>query len=393
MASRNIDLHNGKRPTPAPSDATPVMNPRQPRRKSKPLGSKKRPRRQLPVTLVSTAAAVLVGVSILPTLWPVYQMVSTGVESTVSRHPIRTLKGHSSWVYAIASSPDGKTLVSGSYDGQIMIWDVPSGELRQKLNAHADAVEALAITPDGRFLVSGSWDNRVKVWNLNTLEILHTFEGHRDDVKAVSISADGQWVASGGTDSTVRVWGLETGYERLTWHRSAWVKALAFSPDSEHLIIGSYDGSIVAQSLHASSSAETWADHGEAVWAVAFSPDGQRLASGSADGVIKLWHMADGAMHKTFAAHDETVSSLGWSPDGHYLVSSSTDGSIKVWNADTGEIMNHWMGHHKPIWALAVCPAEWTIATGSSEPTIKLWSPFGDRFGAGGSTHYESTVF
>ena len=390
MTSRNAKFFNGKLSTHSPNV---VATAPKPRKESKRFRNAKRPRHKLPVTLVSSATAALIGVSILPTVWPSYQTVSTDLKRTVSRQPIRTLEGHSSWVYAIALSPDGKTLVSGSYDGQIKIWDLPSGALRQTLQAHVDAIEALVISPDGRFLVSGSWDNRVKVWDLKTLNVLYTFAGHRDDVKAIAISADGKWLASGGADRTVHVWRVDTGQERFTWRHPAWVKTLAFSPDSDQVVIGGYDGGITVQSLHSNPVPQTWTGHRQAIWAVAFSPDGQTLASGGADGAIKLWRMVGGGMQKSFAAHHETVSSLAWSPDGRYLVSSSTDRSIKVWNVHTGEIVNRWIGHRKPIWSLAVSPDSWMIASGSSDQTIKLWSPFGASFDAGGATQYDPAVF
>jgi len=82
---------------------------------------------------------------------------STASKSMLIAEPSRTLKGHSAWVYAIAISPDGKTLASGSYNGTIKIWNLQRGELLHTINGHTDAVESLAISSNGQILASGSW--------------------------------------------------------------------------------------------------------------------------------------------------------------------------------------------------------------------------------------------
>ena len=112
--------------------------------------------------------------------------------STVS-NPIRTLYGHSAWVYAIAFSPDGRYLASGSYNKQIKIWSPTDGTLLNTLEGHGDAVVALAISSDSKVLASGSWDNRIKLWQLGTGQILKTLKGHTDDVEAIALSHSGDY--------------------------------------------------------------------------------------------------------------------------------------------------------------------------------------------------------
>jgi WD40 repeat protein len=80
-----------------------------------------------------------------------------------------TLKEHSWSVVALAFSPDGLILASGSIDGKIQLWDLGRknpAEAGLSLNAHTDAVNALAISEDSKFLVSGSRDRSIKIWSL-----------------------------------------------------------------------------------------------------------------------------------------------------------------------------------------------------------------------------------
>src|SRR5260370_135561 len=77
---------------------------------------------------------------------------------------MHTLEGHLSWITTLAISPDGQTLVSGSDDETIKVWNLPTGELLDTLEEHSGSVYALAISPDGQILASGGADRTIKIW-------------------------------------------------------------------------------------------------------------------------------------------------------------------------------------------------------------------------------------
>jgi WD40 repeat protein/predicted Ser/Thr protein kinase len=133
---------------------------------------------------------------------------------------IHTLKGHSSSVQCLAFSPDGSTLASGSKDSTIKVWNMATGEEIHTLTGHSDSVVSLAYSPtrfrgmsvaygpipDGQTLVSGSLDNTIKIWNVATGQLLHTLKGDANSVFSVAVSPDGQTLASGNEDNTINIW-------------------------------------------------------------------------------------------------------------------------------------------------------------------------------------------
>jgi WD40 repeat protein len=83
-----------------------------------------------------------------------------------SRQELRTLRGHTHPVYAVAVTPDGKQVVCGSADYTLKVWDLASGQELRSLSAHTSGVNSVALTPDGKQAISASSDETVRVWDL-----------------------------------------------------------------------------------------------------------------------------------------------------------------------------------------------------------------------------------
>jgi WD40 repeat protein len=109
---------------------------------------------------------------------------------------------------------------------------------------HDSFVSAVAFSPDGTRVVSGSLDGTARVWNAGYVlagdEVARM--PHEGGVCAVALSPDGRWVISGSADGTARVWEAESGIERFSLQHTAAVTSVAFSPDGRWIVTGSDDG-------------------------------------------------------------------------------------------------------------------------------------------------------
>ncbi|MBH8563092.1 serine/threonine protein kinase [Nostoc sp. CENA67] len=249
------------------------------------------------------------------------------------RREIRTFEGHSDWVYAVAISPDGLTIVSGSKDKTIKVWNLNTGQEIRTLRGHKSYVNSVAISPDGQTVVSGGYDKIIKVWNLNTGEEIRTLTGHSGEVLSVAISPDNQTIISGSTDDTIKIWNLSTGKEiRTLSNHSSDVNALAISPNGHLLVSASDDKTIKLWNLKTGKQIRTLTGHTADVNAIAFSPNGENVASGSDDKTVKVWNLSTGLAIHTFDKHTAEVFAVAYSPDGKTLVSGSKDNTIRIWH-------------------------------------------------------------
>jgi len=115
-----------------------------------------------------------------------------------------TLEGHTDFVKSLSFSPDCKTLCSGSVDGSIKFWYPADGSLVKSIDqAHTSYVSSVSYSPNGRILVSAGEDNTMKIWDAETFELKHTFEREFITVQ-LTVTADSNFIVSANTDHTVR---------------------------------------------------------------------------------------------------------------------------------------------------------------------------------------------
>ena len=210
---------------------------------------------------------------------------------------------------AIAFSPDGATLATGSADCRaVRLWDVATGRQWAVLRDHRGPIRSVSFSPDGSLLavasgmvpampepVGGSEVGEIRLWDLSGREPKPrtSLVGHKYGIVAAAFSPDGSTLASGGFDRMVKLWGVATGQEWATLvGHAGWIAALSFSADGTTLATGSHDQTIKLWDAATGQDMATLRGHTGNVYSVVFSPDDSLLASGSLDGTVRLWDVA-----------------------------------------------------------------------------------------------------
>ena len=263
------------------------------------------------------------------------------------------------------------TLVSGSAEG-VELWDL---ETRTGTTTSLSAgVTAVAVSPDGATLASGSASGQVQLLDLEGDRVAATLPGHTQAVRSLAFSLDGTVLASGGQDG-VRLWDVEARSSTATLPGA--VTSVALSPDGATLASGSGDG---LRLLDVETEAEVATyQHGSGGWgsgvnSVAFSPDGTLVASGGDDTTVRLWEMATGDNVAVLEGHDEPVRSVAFSTDGTMLASGDADLTVLLWDPVSGERLADLRGEGREVNAVAFSPDGATLAAGTEDGRIGLWS-------------------
>jgi WD40 repeat protein len=128
-----------------------------------------------------------------------------------STYLIRTLSGHDEGIYAMALTPDGEMVVSGT-PNVFKIWSVESGSCDKTFDSSKyGGVWDIQITLDGQYILVVTLSNAVEIINLSSIERLTPFIGHNKKVFTTSISTDSKLLVSGSEDQTIKVWDFATG--------------------------------------------------------------------------------------------------------------------------------------------------------------------------------------
>jgi WD40 repeat protein len=209
-------------------------------------------------------------------------------------------------VNAVAFSPDGKQLATGSGEpsrgGEIKIWDLASGQLvRDFSKVHSDAVLSLAFSPDGKLLASGAADKMARVTEVATGKIFRNFEGHTHHVLGVSWSADGRTLATAGADGMVKVWDVTTGDRKKNIEGyDKEVTAVSFVGATSNLVTSSGDNKVRLVGLDG-KEVRQFPDVADFMESAAVSANGKLVVAGGQDSVFRIWNTDDGNKLATFA--------------------------------------------------------------------------------------------
>jgi WD40 repeat protein len=283
--------------------------------------------------------------------------------------------------WAVAFSPDGQRLVSGHSTGAVQVWDASNGRLLLWLTGHEGSADAVAFSPDGQRIVSGSRkDGTIRVWDSAEGPVLGHLKGHQDSLQEIVFSTDGQRLVTRSANQTVWLWSAGDGVPVACLYQSFYVvlegggARHSLFADGQHVVHLSTEGIKVWDAVHGAAVSHVpsqgyfWYSH------VVFSLDGRRcLVCGHDAATAEVRDTDTGACLANLEGHEGKITCIAFSPDGQRVASGSGDGTIRLWDACNGAQLACMRGHEGLVTSVAFSPDGQRIASGSVDKTVRTW--------------------
>jgi len=272
-------------------------------------------------------------------------------------------------------SPDGQTIYAASNDGTVWGWDVKTGEVKLHLS-YEDAPIDIEVSPDGKRLLTGSADGTPQLLDAQTGAMICQFIGHTDPVWELAFSPDTRYVATSSLDKTARLWNTENcELLRVFSGHADGVASVEFSPDGKYLATGSWDKTARLWDVETGQELRQFIGHTcYLIRSVRFSPDGKYLLTGNCDKTARLWDVQTGLELYTLNGHTDQIWSVSFSRDGRYILTGSHDQTVWLWDLQNvyGE-HPQFVGHTDSIWGVTISPNGNLLATGGAGQSTRLW--------------------
>ena len=288
------------------------------------------------------------------------------------------LRGHGGPVRALSLSPDGKQLVSASFDTTAITWSLASGTAEKVLRFHEGAVNAVAVLQDGRIATSGE-DARIAIWQPGQDQPATVLQGHTAPVVSLAVSPDGKTLASASWDNTARLWPLGGGTPRVLEGHQQNVNGVAFTPDGRAVVTAGYDLTLRIWPLSGEGSPKI-VTLPTPLNSVVVAPGGGIITAGATGKVFFL--SAAGDLQGDIEAAAVPIIALAVSRDGKLVAASSIRGAIAIIEHGSRSLARTLVGPGLPAWSVAFLPDNRTLLTGGTDRLIRRWNALnGDHLG------------
>jgi len=350
---------------------------------------------------------------------------------------------HKDDILAVAVSPDGRMIITGSKDHAAYLWRTATGDLIAKLDGHAGAVIAVACSPDGSKILTGSQDKTARLWDSATGKPIGQPLRHEDGVSVVVFSPDGQmfctvsgpavqrWQTASAQaigeplkgagfavgaigfspngkviatadrfDFTpqVHLWDAASGKpigKPLNTAGSGWVKiptgeyndfaSIAFSSDSRR-VVTAWHNAYTWEAATGSPAGVAFENQVPSLMlAVAINPNDMTVLTGNVDSdrPAQLWNATYGKQIGKALPHLKAVHAVAFSPDGKLALTGGEDHTARIWDAATADPIGAPMRHQATVRFVAFTPDGKSVITSSDDRTVRVWALESNSIGDG----------
>ncbi|XP_054707013.1 LOW QUALITY PROTEIN: protein FAN-like [Uloborus diversus] len=284
-------------------------------------------------------------------------------------------KGHKEQITDVCITKDQKYIFSVSQDGLLKMYSLEEKRQLRSINVYNMALSSCSLMEDDRTVVVGSWDNYVYLYNVEYGKLLATTMAHDDSVTDVFFSNN--LLVTASMDSTAKVWSYELGESArpnfslsAELDHEASVLCLSVNEGRTLLVTGTCTGYLYIWDLVSFCLVGQHLYHSGVIHAVPFSPDGQKVATCGSDGTLKVIDVQTATL--LFSAEaGEQLRCLCW--DGSTAVLGSVSGNLLVWDLFKAELLETLSAHRGGVTCVTASRDGGVLVTAGEDLRVLAW--------------------
>ena len=332
-------------------------------------------------------------------------------EASTTFTPLQNISGHRNTVLSVRVSQDTSKIYSASKDGTVRIWsrkedrDLYSPNDPQILKGHSENVTCLSATPNGKVVVSGSSDNNVVIWleddTIKGYKLHQTLEGHSGTVNSVSLDPDGRIIVSASHDKTLKIWIRDADSmdfklnQTLDGHK-LWVQSVCISADASTIFSSSSNKKlkiwVKEQFTPNYNLLQTINDLPSSAFDISATPNGGTLIAGLGGNTARIWVKDEEIvqdpykMLQVLVGHTQKVVSVDISEDSKTVITGSSDNTVRIWmrgSAGPASLFKQIQAiedHSATVGTVMLSKDKNTLISGARDKTVKIWKRDGYQF-------------
>lgn len=289
-------------------------------------------------------------------------------------------RGHTSYVYDVALSPDNHRVASVAWDGKLCLWDSANGRRVREIPHEFAIVSSVGFDRTGKKLVTvsrdleGKYGRCLNIWKAETgeLQLSVPLLGQSYKDSRATFSPAGDWVAVAEPSGAFRLLDAQTGQEMKRFQHPDTALDIAFSPDGRFAAAGGEQGRLSLLDGKTFTELVPLTGHREDISRVTFSADGVLMASASLDRTVRIWNVQS-RKELHVLHHGSPVYGVAFTPDGTRLATACADNSIRFWETTNFMEVAELRGHRDYVHALAFSSDSTRLFTASGDLTVRVW--------------------